>query len=124
MDLIILVEAPKRYLSDTCWAAEFGSIRRERIEAWGAVTSLRVHYDEGPEVEFGFSSPQWAGLPLDPGTRDVLAAGVRVLMDRDGLLERAISDGSPLSEDEAGLLDRNNVDGSLLHELKDSSPDG
>jgi hypothetical protein len=52
------------------------------------VTSLRVHYTESFEVEFGLTTRAWAGLPVDPGTQDVVSHGMRILWDREGLLTR------------------------------------
>jgi hypothetical protein len=46
------------------------------------VTSLRVWYADGPEVEFGFATPGWMASPLDDGTRKVLEDGFRVLYRR------------------------------------------
>jgi hypothetical protein len=37
------------------------------------------------EVEFGFAAPDWAAMPLDDGTRRVVAGGLRLLLDRDEL---------------------------------------
>jgi hypothetical protein len=55
---------------------------------WGVVTSLRVHYKESFEVEFSLTTRAWAGLPVDPGTQDVVSHGMRILWDREGLLTR------------------------------------
>lgn len=32
------------------------------------------------------TTPEWAGIPADPRTRNVIATGMRVLFDRDGAL--------------------------------------
>jgi hypothetical protein len=56
------------------------------------VTSLRVRYADGLEVEFGFAAPDWAAAPLDAGTRRVLEGGVRVVFDR-GVVLRAVGRG-------------------------------
>jgi hypothetical protein len=52
----------------------------------GVVTSLRVHYTESFEVEFALTTLAWAGLPVDPGTRYVVAHGMCILWDREGVL--------------------------------------
>jgi hypothetical protein len=49
-----------------------------------------VFYEGGPEVEYGITSSKWATLPLDEGTLKVLRDGVKVLLDRDGSLNRAV----------------------------------
>jgi hypothetical protein len=52
------------------------------------VTSLRVHYKESLEVEFGLTTLAWAALPVDSGTKDVVSQGMRILWDREGMLAR------------------------------------
>jgi hypothetical protein len=51
-------------------------------EDWGRVTSLRVWYADGLEVEFGIADRSWASAPLDVGTRRVIEDGLVVLFDR------------------------------------------
>ena len=54
------------------------------------VTSLRVFYLEGPEIEFGITTPDWINLPLDFGTRKVIKDGIVILFDRNSELNAAI----------------------------------
>jgi predicted nucleotidyltransferase len=90
VDLVLLVADPGRYLDDTMWTARFGPVEKMQVEAWGMVTSLRVWYAGGPEVEFGLTTPAWAAAPLDEGTRRVVSDGLRVLFDRGGHLASLI----------------------------------
>jgi predicted nucleotidyltransferase len=53
-------------------------------------TSLRVHYEDGLEVEYGLTSSAWATPPIDEGTARVISGGMRILLDREGLLESAL----------------------------------
>ncbi len=48
----------------------------------GRVTSLRVWYADGLEVEFAIADRAWASAPLDAGTRRVIEDGCVVLFDR------------------------------------------
>jgi len=89
VDLLLLALDPQRYLDDTRWAGRFGVIARQQAEDWGNVTSLRVWYADGCEVEYGWTTPRWAALPLDPGAARVISDGMRILLDRDGLLGAA-----------------------------------
>ena len=41
----------------------------------------------GLEIEYNFSTPSWASLPVDAGTRRVLNDGVKILYDPTGLLD-------------------------------------
>jgi predicted nucleotidyltransferase len=90
VDVVILCSQPKHYLFDLQWLSTFGDIRRTAIEDWGEVQSVRVFYAAGPEVEFGIASVNWMAVPLDAGTKQVLADGARVVFDRDGRLTEAI----------------------------------
>jgi len=91
IDLVILTGVPERLLADACWLNAFGHVRRKRMECYGRVTSVRVWYAGGPEVEFGVTGSQWASLPLDDGTRKVLKDGALVLYDEEGHLTHALS---------------------------------
>lgn len=82
IDLLLLVTDPRVYVEDPGWAGAFGAVERSAVEDWGKVTSLRVWYAAGPEVEFGFATPDWMASPLDDGTRKVLEDGFRVLYRR------------------------------------------
>ena len=84
VDLLILAERPERLRDDSVWVAHFGQAARQMTEAWGRVTSRRVWYDDGREVEFGVTDVGWAD-PADDSTLSVLRAGARVLWDPDGL---------------------------------------
>ena len=88
IDLVLLCEEPHAFLAHTSWIHHFGEVRTCHTEDWGVVTSLRVHYTESFEVEFGLTTLAWAGLPVDPGTQYVVAPGMRILWDREGLLGR------------------------------------
>ena len=50
------------------------------------VTSLRVFYQDGLEVEFGIITAEWAALPPDNGNARVIAGGMQILVDKAGLL--------------------------------------
>ena len=65
-----------------------GYIDGQNVEQYGHVVSLRVHYEGQLEVEFGLTTADWAARPLDPGTRRVMAAGMKVLFERGALLSR------------------------------------
>jgi predicted nucleotidyltransferase len=96
IDIVLLCTEPRTFLADTSWIYHFGAVERCHTEAWGVVTSLRVHYKESFEVEFGLTTLAWAGLPVDPGTQDVVSHGIRMLWDREGLLGR-LREAMPVS---------------------------
>lgn len=88
VDLMLLSPNPQPYLEDRGWLERFGPVTAVEAEDWGPVTSLRTVYEGGPEVEFGLSTPAWASIPVDAGTRRVVADGLRVLYDPEGVLKR------------------------------------
>jgi len=90
VDLVLQCASPARYLEDLSWISEFGVAKDVSVEDYGVVQSVRVFYEDGPEVEYGITSSEWATLPLDEGTLKVLRDGVKVLLDRDGSLNRAV----------------------------------
>ena len=89
VDLVLLCADPE-LLTDTNWISEFGQVRSFELEDYGALQSVRVHYQDAVEVEFGIADRSWARIPLDPGTRKVLVGGVRILYDPELLLRAAI----------------------------------
>jgi hypothetical protein len=94
VDLVILTTCPQRYLLATDWATTFGPVADQVIEDWGKVTSLRVWYEDGDEVEFGITTPEWVMNPIDQETWRVISGGMRILFDRHQYLTAAIK-GSP-----------------------------
>ena len=88
IDLLIIASEPQTYLQDTQWAQCFGAICRQQIESYGKVTSLRVWYSSGYEVEYGFTDEMWSALPLDEGTKKVVSDGMKILSERGSVLSR------------------------------------
>ena len=86
IDLVILAEQPRKYLEDIIWAEQFGEIEKYQVEEYGKLTSLRVWYRNGHEVEYGLTTLDWAAQPLDVGTEQVISDGMLVLCERKPLL--------------------------------------
>ena len=86
IDLVILAEQPRKYLEDIIWAEQFGEIEKYQVEEYGKLTSLRVWYHSGHEVEYGLTTLDWAAQPLDVGTEQVISDGMLVLCERKPLL--------------------------------------
>ena len=92
IDLVILCNSPRLLIKDQNWISNFGVVDRLQEEDYGALTSLRVFYHKGPEVEFGIASGSWANLPIDSGTHGVVRGGLRILYDPEDLL-KVLKDG-------------------------------
>ncbi len=87
---MLLVDDVSAWLRRNDWMRLLGEYHEVGDEDWGAVTSRRVHYIDGVEAEFGFTTGVWAGTPLDEGTARVIKEGFTILYDPSGLLEGAV----------------------------------
>ena len=91
LDLVVLTEALEARAGATAWFTErMPGSRLIRARAWGPLLERRFRLASGLHVEVGLVAPSWAAVPLDEGTRRVLAGGCRVLDDPDGLLAAAV----------------------------------
>lgn len=88
VDLVLIARQPQVYLEDTRWAATFGPVRQMQVEDYGKLKSLRVWYADELEVEYGITDENWAAIPVDEGTRQVVTGGFTVLFERRPLLSR------------------------------------
>ena len=79
------------WLASDEWLARLGDVVAVADERWGAVTARRVVLLDGTELDLGLTTPDWASVPLDPGTARVLAGGVRIVHDPNGRLRRAVA---------------------------------
>jgi predicted nucleotidyltransferase len=86
VDLVIIAEKPQTYLANTEWIRVFGRAIAQKVEDYGKLTALRVWYESGLEIEYGFTTRDWAKIPLDKGTKQVIDDGMRVLFEKEVLL--------------------------------------
>jgi predicted nucleotidyltransferase len=91
IDLVIITIDPQRYLGNTDWVRQFGAVTKQQVEDYGLLTSLRVWYQDGLEIEYGLTDERWAAVPLDLGTQQVIAGGMRVLFEEGDILSRHLS---------------------------------
>lgn len=88
VDLVVIAEQPELYVQNTGWIERFGRVERQQTEDYVKLISVRAWYADGREIEYGLTDPSWAALPLDPGSQQVIADGMRVLFERTPLLSR------------------------------------
>jgi predicted nucleotidyltransferase len=88
IDLVILTDRPQKYLEDFKWIDRFGVVEKQQTEDYGKLISIRVWYQGGTEVEYGLTTPDWAAIPLDAGTQQVMRGGWSVLFERGDLLSQ------------------------------------
>lgn len=85
IDLVIITEKPKSYFTNTEWTRVFGVVIAQEVEHYGKLTSLRIWYESGLEIEYGFATREWVKTPLDEGTKRVIDDGMRVLFEKEAL---------------------------------------
>ena len=90
IDLVLLTDEPQKYLEHFKWIEVFGAVEKYQTEDYGKLISIRVWYQNGVEVEYGISTPDWAAVPLDAGTQEVMLGGMTVLFERGNLLSRNV----------------------------------
>jgi predicted nucleotidyltransferase len=90
VDIVILTDRFEQLAEDPTW---FSWLRPGseliRAKAWGPLLERRFRLRAGMHVELGLVPPSWAELPLEPGTRRVLADGHEVIFDRHERLSEA-----------------------------------
>ena len=86
VDLLILTTDADGYVSDRSWVTLFGEATECRVEDYGKVTSVRAFYEGGLEVEYGFTTPDWAKMPMDAGSSRVVTDGMKILFDAQNIL--------------------------------------
>lgn len=92
VDVMLIAKDPDTLIQNTEWIEAFGKVDGPaKKEEWGAVTSIHVLYESGPEVEFSIASKQWLEKPLDEGTRKVLESGARTIYDPECLFGQGVS---------------------------------
>lgn len=74
------------------WLKLFDKVNNVRLEDWGAVKTLRAFYENGVEVEFNFTTLDWASIdPIEPNTFRVISDGAKVLYDPQGILTNLLT---------------------------------
>ena len=88
VDLVLISMQPDYYLNSRDWLQQFGAVEKQQVEDYGLVTSLRVWYSNGLEIEYGLTDERWAAEPLDEGSRQIIADGIRILFEREAIVSR------------------------------------
>jgi predicted nucleotidyltransferase len=88
VDLVLITHTPHQYVDNTAWVQRFGTVEKQQVEDYGLLISIRVWYSDGREIEYGITDERWAAVPLDAGTQQVIAGGMRILFERGAILSR------------------------------------
>ncbi len=86
VDLVIITSNPEAMINNPAWIENFGRPLKINYEDWGKVQSIRAHYPNGLEVEFGITGMNWLAQPIDEGTASVIEDGIQVVFEREGYL--------------------------------------
>lgn len=91
VEIILFTENPERYLNSRSWIKPFGFVTGSLPESHGAVRALRVFFENGTEVLFGFAQESWASVePVNQCAYDVVLEGATVLFDPKAYLEKLL----------------------------------
>jgi predicted nucleotidyltransferase len=91
VDLILLAEKPAIYVDETDWVGAFGKVDQLLLEDWGKVTSVRVFYQNGLEVEFGIAPDDWGADLDDAGDSKVIEDGILILWEKGNILSTRVA---------------------------------
>ncbi|MDQ3095504.1 MAG: nucleotidyltransferase domain-containing protein [Actinomycetota bacterium] len=99
VDLVVLSSRAPEQLADLASIQRITPRGRViRREQWGPMNERRVRLASGLVVEIGLTAPEWAALPLDPGTATVLSDECKIVVD-DGTVTAALqSIGRPVAD--------------------------
>lgn len=108
LDLMLLVDQPSEYREDLAWLSEilwepagFRLLSCDDVD-YGDVWSRHVQLEPHAELEFSFGARTWASIdPIDSGAVAVVASGCRILLDREGALERFVQRAHAIGAGEA-----------------------
>jgi predicted nucleotidyltransferase len=86
VDLVIITETPQKYISNTEWTRVFGKPITKKVEKYGKLTSLRIWYENGLEIEYGFATREWIEKVSENDLKQITNDGLRVLFEKEKLL--------------------------------------
>ena len=86
VDLVIITETPQRYITNTEWTRVFGKSIAQEVEEYGKLTSLRVWYESGLEIEYGFTTREWVQSLSEKDIKQITNDGLRVLFEKEKIL--------------------------------------
>ena len=93
IDLLVLADDPSVYRAKRDWLApalpQPFRVLSERVVDYGVVWSCHALLAPDAELELGFGPLAWAKTdPIDAGTLGVVRGGFRIVVDKDGRLQR------------------------------------
>jgi len=86
VDLVIITDTPQKYITDTKWTRVFGKPITKKVEEYEKLTSLRIWYENGLEIEYGFTTREWTKTLKGNELKQIKEDGLRVLFEKEVLL--------------------------------------
>jgi len=86
VDLVIITKTPERYITNTDWVRVFGKPITKKIEEYEKLTSLRIWYENGLEIEYGFTDQEWIQSMSKKEIKQITDDGLRVLFEKETIL--------------------------------------
>jgi len=87
IDLVLITNNRAQFLDERRWIEQFGKVDSCELEDYGLVQSLRVFFENGPEVEFGITSLDWVAETELGSTGAILAGGYLVIYDPTNIVD-------------------------------------
>jgi len=98
LDILIIARDPDRLRRRQEWIGELkfrdADFRylSHKTARYGAVWSAHIQLEPAAEVELGLAGESWASTsPIDSGTRHIVNDAFKIVVDKDGRLERLIA---------------------------------
>lgn len=92
IDVIVITSEPSKLLDDNAWFEQFGQVEKFKREDWGLVQSLRVHYANGQEIEFGITTGEWISpIEIELASGQIMRDGMMIVYDPQQALRQALS---------------------------------
>ena len=86
IDFVLICDDKSKLLDDTAWVEEFGEVTSCKKEDWGIVTSVRVFYKDGQEIEFGLAPLDWVEITFGDKIPEGVPERIKILRDEKNLL--------------------------------------
>jgi predicted nucleotidyltransferase len=97
LDILLIARQPEQLRRNQEWICElrFSDAGLRYVDhttaTYGVVWSAHVNLEPEAQLELCIASEAWASVsPIDAGTLQVITGGFKIVVDKDGLLERLI----------------------------------
>lgn len=86
IDFLIICDDKSKLIDDIAWVNKFGEVISCTKEEWGIVTSIRVSYRDGQEIEFGLAPLNWVDITFGDKIPEGISDRIKILIDDNNIL--------------------------------------